>query len=290
MDVLPDGAEKYRLIKALRPFSYSVALVSCGLGSLIAAVQEDGNVIRAVLVIVAGILLQAASNLANDYEDIDHWRHYPNIKASAVVRRIRFNFILAGILVLIAVFIGIMFASDVGWPLLVLGAVGIIGGYSYTGEPIHYKLLGLGVLGVFLFTGVLMVTGAYYAVAGVWNNQMIWISIPVSMLASALLMSNEIRDYQEDKKASIGTLIVRIGINRGKYLYVVMIAGVYPVSGCLYMAGLIHHFAYLLPSLLFMVQLLKRLLLSSSDELWRVPPLTGRFFMIFGVSFILSAI
>ncbi|MDP0563120.1 MAG: prenyltransferase [Candidatus Endonucleobacter sp. (ex Gigantidas childressi)] len=281
--------DKYRLIRALRPFSYSVALVNCGLGVALACFHGKGDPLRAILVIVAGVLLQAATNLANDYADIGFWMKHSGVMVGGVVKQIRLNCFLAILLTVIAITIGIWLSLQVGWYLLALGAVGVFGGYSYTGEPIHYKRLGLGVFAAFVFTGVLMVVGSNYAVCGVWDTKVILISIPVSLLSSALLFSNEIRDYTDDLSCSIRTMTVRVGIRLAKLVYGLLLFAVYPVSLWLSWKGWVNNLLYLLPSLLFIWQPIWLLLKSTEDsQLIRLPPLTGRFFLCFGVGFILS--
>ncbi|WP_257284416.1 prenyltransferase [Endozoicomonas sp. SESOKO1] len=291
MDALDLNPDKYRLARALRPFSYSVALVTCGIGVVLAYQQGVGNWRRALLVMLAGVLLQAASNLANDHADVVLWKKRSGELAKQVVKQIHRNFILAGFCALIACIMGLLLVIDVGWPLLLLGVSGVVGGYFYTGEPIVYKHRGWGVPAVFLLTGVLMVSGAFYAVGGYWNNDVVWISIPVSLLASALLLSNEIRDYLDDISHNIRTLSVRIGLFKAKCLYAVLLLAGFPLSFMLYYFGELNNPLYLLIALPFTITPLKLLANHSGDaEMVRLPPLTGRYFIIFGLGFILSVV
>lgn len=293
METLDLNPDKYRLVIALRPFSYSVTLVTCGLGVVLAYKQGNGHGLRALLVILAGVLLQAACNLANDYADIALWRKHSGELSRQVVQRIKLNFTLAGIFSFLACLMGLWLVKEVGWPLLLLGVFGVVGGYFYTGEPVNYKQRGWGGVAVFLFTGVLMVSGAYYAVGGVWSNEVVWISIPVSLLASALILSNEIRDYQDDINHNIRTLTVRIGLQKGKWLYAVLLLAVFPLSLLLYYLGGLSNPLYLLIALPFVIQLLMFLSNQSGDaamDMRRLPPLTGRFFLLFGLGFILSIV
>ncbi len=283
--------EKYRLIRALRPFSYSVALVTCGLGVALAYEQGRGNLLRAVLVMMAGVLLQAASNLANDHADLALWRHRYDTQSAQAVKQIKRNFLLAGICALIASAMGLVLVWQVGWPLLVLGVFGVLGGYFYTGEPVNYKQRGLGVPAVFLLTGVLMVSGTYYGVSGVWSYWIGLISIPVSLLASALLLANEIRDYNEDLDHNIQTLTVRMGLSASKKLYVAVVISVFPVSLLLYGLDAIHSPCWLLPPLLFVPRPLTLLNPRCKNKAAKqLPPVTGRFFMVFGICFILAVL
>ncbi|WP_299735446.1 prenyltransferase [uncultured Endozoicomonas sp.] len=291
MDALDLNPDKYRLARALRPFSYSVALVTCGLGVVLAYQQGYGDWLRALLVMLAGVLLQAASNLANDHADVVLWKKRSGELARQVVKQIHRNFILAGVCAFIACLMGLWLVIEVGWPLLLLGVFGVVGGYFYTGEPVVYKHRGWGVPAVFLFTGVLMVSGAFYAVGGVWSNEVLWISIPVSLLASALLLSNEIRDYLDDLGHNIRTLTVRTGIKFSKRLYATVLLAVFPFSVLLFWLGELHNPLYLIIPLPFVFTPLKLLANHSGDaEMVRLPPLTGQFFMVFGVCFILAVV
>ena len=291
MDTLHLNPDKYRLVKALRPFSYSVALVTCGLGIALAYSHGLGDGVRSVLVLVAGVLLQAASNLANDHADISLWRKRSGELSQQVIQQIKRNFLLACLLVLVACMIGLWLVMQVGWSLLLLGIFGVLGGYSYTGEPMNYKQRGWGVPAVFLFTGILMVSGSYFAVSGQWNSQIIWISIPVSVLASALLMANETRDYLDDLSCNIRTLTVRIGFEKAKVLYAILLIMVYPLSFYFFLDGGIKNISFLLPSLVFVWQPIRLLSHGPGDsQMIRLPPLTGRFFMVFGCGFIFSVL
>ena len=291
MEMSYPSPEKYQLIKALRPFSYSVALITCGLGIALAGSTGQGDWLRSLLVIMAGVLLQAASNLANDYADLYYWKQRTGRIAQQVIKQIRKNCVLAVVFTFTACVIGIWLAMEVGWPLFLLGVLGVVGGYSYTGKPIQYKTLGLGIPAVFVFTGVLMVAGAYYAVSGEWSNQAVLISIPVSLLSSALLFANEIRDYLEDREAATRTLTVRTGFTRAKIFYALCLFAIYPISFYLYNLGLIISPFFLLPSLIFLWQPLSLLNCQPNDlRLLRLPPVTGQFFLFFGSGFILSVL
>ena len=291
MDTTHLNPDKYRLIKALRPFSYSVALITCGLGVALAYSHNLGDGLRSLMVIFAGVFLQAASNLANDHADIALWRKRSGDLSQQVIRHIQRNFLLAGIFVLVASLMGLWLVSQVGWPLLLLGILGVLGGYSYTGEPLNYKQRGWGVPAVFLLTGVLMVAGSYYAVSGEWSNQMMLLSVPVSLLASALLLANETRDYLDDLNCNIRTLTVRIGFEKAKVLYAILLLVVYPLSFYFFLNGGISNLLYLLPSLAFVWQPVRLLFYGPGDmQLVCLPPLTGRFFMVFGLGFIYSVL
>ncbi len=279
--------DKYHFIKALRPFSFSVALISCGLGIAIAFARGEGDWLRAIDIVLCGLLLQGASNLANDYADIQFWSNSNHPDEEGVIRRIKNNFCFAGIFTLTAIVMGLWLVSQVGWELFVLAIFGITAGYFYTGEPVVYKHRGLGVPAVFILTGVLMVSGSYFGMTGVWDNQVAMISIPVSLLTAALLVANEIRDYVDDQNDGIQTLTVRMGFDLARTVYIILLFAVYPISITLYLYDFLQQPAFLLASLLVVWQPIKLLNFEEgSAALKKLPPLTGRFFLVFGLGFI----
>ena len=131
--------DKYRFVRALRPFLFSVALITWGLGVTLAFSRDHGNIFRALLVICAGVLLQAARNLANDHADLDLWRNKTGPLAQEAISKIRFNFLIGGLFTLLASLIGLFLVMQVGWELLVFGVCGVLAGYFYTGDPVQYK-------------------------------------------------------------------------------------------------------------------------------------------------------
>lgn len=226
-------------LRAFRFISLIIAVVSCGTG--IAYAWSDGlfNPRYALLVMLGGILLQAGVNLVNDYfeyraRNIED--KFPDLKLYGEVRdRLEKIIYITGLVCFAAaVPIGLYFVSFRGLPMLILGTVGIFGGYFYTCEPFNYKRRGLAVLFVFFLMGVFLVAGSYYAVSGTLRPEILLASLPISALVSHLLLCNELRDWEYDTDRGHRTLTVRIGYRGGVALY----------------AGLLL-FAYLFPFLLW---------------------------------------
>jgi 1,4-dihydroxy-2-naphthoate octaprenyltransferase len=111
-----------------------------------------------------------------------------------------------------------------GAVILLVGAVSIAAGVLYTGGPRPYGYAGLGEAFVFLFFGLVAVNGSYY----VQLERLDWLpfllSISVGSLATAILVVNNVRDIDTDRRAGKRTLAVRIGRRRSRDLYVAMIA------------------------------------------------------------------
>jgi 1,4-dihydroxy-2-naphthoate octaprenyltransferase len=186
---------------------------------------------------------------------------------------------------LLAVLIGLYMVSLRGWPLLLLGLVGVLGAWGYTGGQINYKSRGLGILLVFLLMGVLLIGGAYYVVTGDYSLRVFWLSLPFSLLSSLLLLSNELRDYETDLAEGIRTLSVRLGYDFGVRLYYGLSAAIYLVSVLLYQAGLLQGLWLLLVTAIALWQPF-RLLRSPPGMRQRLTPLTGRLYLLFSLAFI----
>ncbi|MCK5893020.1 MAG: prenyltransferase [Endozoicomonadaceae bacterium] len=277
-----DILHKYHFLKALRPFSFSVALMSCGLGVTLAYQDGYGDAIRAILVMVVGVLLQAATNLFNDYADIHYWQDKTTALAGRVIHRIRRNALYALLLLLLACVLALYLVSYAGWLLLLIGLIGVAGGYFYTAEPINFKERGLGLVTVFVFTGLLLVEGAYMAVSGQWSSHTLLLAVPLSIISCLVLLANELRDVEEDTQRNIKTFTVRFGYASGRRLYVCLFTFLLLLVVWLVMNGIIVEPRWLLPSVVCLFWPI-RLLFSDQKVLTRLPPLTGRVLLVFGL-------
>ena len=99
--------------------------------------------------------------------------------------------------------------------------------------------------------GVFMITGSFYAITGTISKEIVLISIPVSLLVSAILLTNELRDYEADKSHDLKTLVVRCGLLTGKILYILLVLLAYIVSIILFFNGLFPHLYFIFLGLPF---------------------------------------
>ncbi|MER3329719.1 MAG: 1,4-dihydroxy-2-naphthoate octaprenyltransferase, partial [Candidatus Kapaibacterium sp.] len=114
-----------------------------------------------------------------------------------------------------------------GLPILYLGLFGIAGGVFYTGKPIGYKYVALGDMLVFLLMGPLMVVGSYFSLTGMFEWNVIIVSIPIGFLVTAILNANNIRDIKHDSEANVKTLATLLGIDAAKKEYYFLVFGAY---------------------------------------------------------------
>ena len=111
----------------------------------------------------------------------------------------------------LAVLAGSYLIATAGWELLLVGVASILAGVLYTGGPRPYGYEGLGEVFVFLFFGVVAVAGSYFAQVEQLEWEALVLAVPVGLLASAILVVNNVRDLETDRRAGKRTLAVRLG-------------------------------------------------------------------------------
>ena len=244
--------------RAFRAPSLVIAAVSCALGVALAFRAGAWDWINAVAVIVCGLALQSGVNLVNDFFEFMQGKVEDKAQNLGFSRSDRITLEWLIFLVGLAFFgfaglVGLFIAWRTGWPVIVLGAGGFLGGFFYTGEPLNYKRRGLAVPIVFFLMGVAMIAGSYYAVARSFSWDIVAISVPVSFLVSLILLTNELRDFEADTSFGVRTLTVRIGYAGGVRLYCVLLVLAYGSPALLSAAGLFSHLWYIFLALPFTV-------------------------------------
>ena len=227
---------------ALRVFSLSLAFASTTYGIIAAYINgyfKANNtyymIFLVAIITIAGLASQAGANLINDFFEGSF--KYPNQDSKTInflnMKRTYFDVFvfLSGIAaLLLACLIGLYLIYRTNIWMLVIGLIGVIGSYAYTGEPFVYKRKGLGVPLSFILMGPLMSLGSYYAISASFSITPILLSLPTSLLIPALMISNEMRDYLRDQKFAMGTMTVRIGAKPSKILFISLMIGVYVLT------------------------------------------------------------
>jgi len=219
---------------AARPRTLPAAIAPVLVGTA-AAVFAHGDLPRwggFLAALVASILIQIGTNLANDYSDARRGadsadRLGPVRVTSAGLITPRRVLTATWIAFGLAALLGIYLAWLAGWIIILVGIVSIAAGFLYTGGPKPYGYAGLGEVFVFLFFGLVSVNGSYY----VQLEELAWLpfglSVAVGMLSTAILVVNNVRDIDSDRRANKNTLAVRIGRDRTRRLYVVLVLGAF---------------------------------------------------------------
>ena len=180
------------------------------------------------------IFIQIGTNLANDYSDAKRGADTADrlgpvrVTSAGLVtpqRVLTATWIAFGI----AVACGIYLATVAGAVILVIGAFSIAAGVLYTGGPRPYGYAGLGEVFVFLFFGLVAVNGSYYVQVEQLDALPLGLSISVGFLATAILVVNNVRDIDTDRRAQKTTLAVRMGRENAVVLYRMLVLGAYLV-------------------------------------------------------------
>ncbi len=200
-----------------------------------AAAVEVSDEIRVgafIAALVGSVFIQIGTNLANDYSDARRGADTADrlgpvrVTSSGLVapRRV---LVATWVAFAVAVAAGIYLATVAGVVILIVGAASILAGVLYTGGPRPYGYEGLGELFVFLFFGLVAVNGSYY----VQLERLDWLpfglSFAVGFLATAILVVNNVRDLDTDRRAGKMTLAVRLGRRRTRSLYALLIAAAF---------------------------------------------------------------
>ena len=216
---------------ATRPATLPAAAVPVFVGA--AAALSEGAAFRPLVftvTLIAALLIQVGTNFANDYSDFrrgaDHEGRLGPVRVTqsglltqdAVRRGIAVAFGLALVAGLYLVWVG-------GWPILLIGLLSIVCGIAYTGGPWPLGYHGLGDLFVFVFFGVVAVTGTAYLQSGEWSPFALALSIPIGLLVTNILVVNNLRDRPTDLAANKRTLATRLG-DRGSRVQYALLTGI----------------------------------------------------------------
>jgi 1,4-dihydroxy-2-naphthoate octaprenyltransferase len=118
----------------------------------------------------------------------------------------------------IALILGIYICMNSSWWLALIGGIGMLIGYLYTGGPLPIAYTPFGELLSGLCMGSIFILISFYIQTGTLNVQSILLSIPIGILVGAINLSNNIRDIEEDIKGGRRTLAILIGRKRAVYL------------------------------------------------------------------------
>ena len=226
-------------IEELRAPFFTASIIPVILGTAIAwKINGTINWKYFILALIAGMLMHAGTNVANDY--FDHKSGNDEINKEYIrpftggSRMIQKNLltpkeVLSESLVCFALgcLIGLYLVYERGIFILWLGLIGIISGFFYTAPPFKWGNKGIGELVVGLNFGVLMCLGAYYVQTQSVSIIPVVASIPVTLLIALVLYVNEFPDYNADKAVGKNHLVVRLGREKAVIGYIVGIVLVY---------------------------------------------------------------
>ncbi len=223
---------------AARPWSLTAAFVPVGIGSLLAVAQGYPLLWgRFAVTMVAGILIQVATNFFNTYGDfksgVDSEQHADDITLVKGLLKPQQVYRAGWLTLVVVVALGIILTAWCGWQLLVFGVLGVIGACMYTTSPCPLKYSARGPLAVFFLMGPLMVMPSYFIQTGEITAFSFWVSIPIACLVTGIMHANDIRDIENDRGCKIRTVSMILGRRRALWMLAWLYIVAFIASGVL---------------------------------------------------------
>ncbi len=213
---------------AARPWTLPASLAPIIVGSAVAWHEGGFHVLTALMALLTALLLQIAANFANDAIDFKRGtdteeRVGPTRITSAGYVSYEGVMRATAMALGLAVLTGLYLVLRGGWPFLLLGLFAVIAAVAYTGGPFPISYLGLGEIFVFLFFGLIAVTGTAYLQTGEITALSLWSSLIPGALIVGILIVNNYRDLDGDRVAGKRTVAVRIGPEKTRLEYALML-------------------------------------------------------------------
>jgi 1,4-dihydroxy-2-naphthoate octaprenyltransferase len=215
-------------VMAARLRTLPAAVAPVLVGTALAGTEDRFRVGAFIAALLGAIFIQVGTNLSNDHSDARRGADTEDrlgpvrVTAGGLVpprQVLMATYITFGL----AVLCGAYLVYVAGPLLLAIGAASILAGVLYTGGPRPYGYEGLGEVFVFLFFGIVAVTGSYFVQQETLEWEAFALAVPVGLLAAAILVVNNVRDIDTDRRAGKRTLAVRLGRPRTRMLYSVML-------------------------------------------------------------------
>jgi 1,4-dihydroxy-2-naphthoate octaprenyltransferase len=234
------GVRIWLMAARLRTLPAAIAPVL--VGTALAGNAHIFHPLRFIAALIGAIFIQVGTNLSNDYSDARRGADTEDrlgpvrVTAGGLVppgRVLVATYLSFGV----AVLAGIYLIAVAGWELLLVGAASILAGVLYTGGPRPYGYEGLGELFVFLFFGIVAVAGSYFVQVRHVSWEAFALAVPVGLLASAILVVNNFRDIDTDRRAGKRTLAVRLGRERTRALFAAVVYLAYLLAPVTWILG-----------------------------------------------------
>ncbi len=215
-------------LMAARPRTLPAAIAPVLVGTALAGFLHVFHPLRFVAALLGALFIQVGTNLSNDYSDA---RRGADTEDRLGPVRVTAGGLVPPRQVLIATYVsfglavvaGAYLIAVAGWQLLIVGAASILAGVGYTGGPRPYGYEGLGEAFVFLFFGVVAVAGSFFVQVTHLDWEAFALSVPVGLLAAAILVVNNVRDIDSDRRAGKRTLAVKLGRARTREMFAAVV-------------------------------------------------------------------
>ena len=234
-------------VLATRPWSFTMSILSVGLGTAVAAEQGPIAWPWVLLTAAGAVLIHAAGNVLNDYFDskngVDQpdsptalYRPHPVMSGMMSPRTLLGE---ALVLLALAATAGIVLTVHRSGHVLWMALLGLALTFAYTARPIALKYRALGEFAVFLIWGPLMVAGAYAVQRDALSLDALVVSVPFGALVALVLLANNLRDIDHDGRTGIRTLGTHLGLEHGLRLFTGLMLSAYAYTLVAVLSGLL---------------------------------------------------
>lgn len=286
----PSSRSLQAWLLAIRPKTLPAGMVPVVLGSALAAADGSFRPLSAGIALVCALGIQVATNFINEIYDFRKGadtteRLGPVRSVAAGLIREETMIRVSAVLLTVIFLLGLYLVSVAGWPILLVGVLSLLFAWAYTGGPYPIAYSGFGDLFVFIFFGLVAVSGTYYV-------QTLRLDIPVLLAAAApgafsvnILLVNNIRDIETDRRVGKMTLPVRIGRERARQLYLLLLVVAYLVPVLVWLKGYSIWGMFSLFSAPLAIQVAGNLYASEGEALNDVLAGTGKVMTLHGLLF-----
>tara|TARA_X000001036_G_scaffold101998_2_gene95285 strand:- start:388 stop:1254 length:867 start_codon:yes stop_codon:yes gene_type:complete len=225
-----------RWVIASRPKTMTAAIAPVLLGSALAYYESAFDIITFLFILVSACLIQLGTNFTNDL--FDYIKGTDNNDRLGPKRAMQAGLISKSemkkaifIVFSLSICFGFYLALLGGWVIVGIGLVSILFAILYTGGPYPLAYNGLGDVFVFIFFGLIAVSGTYYLYTDYFSINSFIIGSSAGCLATAILVVNNLRDVDNDKECGKNTLAVYFGkkFTQFEYLLLMIIAYIIPI-------------------------------------------------------------
>jgi 1,4-dihydroxy-2-naphthoate octaprenyltransferase len=234
-------------VMAARPQTLPAAAAPVIVGTGLAVGAGTFAPLPALAALIGALLIQVGTNFANDYYDArsgvdsDDREGFTRVTQSGLIAPAKVRWAMIGTFTL-SILVGIYLVRVGGLPIVVIGLASVAAGILYAGGPYPLGSYGLGDLFVFVFFGLVAVTGTYYVQAaatapafplrpppGTLPVAAVVASLPAAALSTNILVVNNVRDLETDRAAGKRSLAVLIGYRWSRVEFLLLLGMAYTV-------------------------------------------------------------
>ncbi|GAB6891901.1 1,4-dihydroxy-2-naphthoate polyprenyltransferase [Geobacillus stearothermophilus] len=247
----PPARRDWRVFWRLtRPHTLTAAFVPVCVGTVLAMGETSVNWLLFVAMMAASLLIQAATNMFNEYYDYKRGLDSPESVGigGAIVRdglKPKTVLALAFACFGAAMLIGVYICAQSSWWLALVGTVCMAAGYFYTGGPVPIAYTPFGELAAGFFMGFMIILISFFIQTGGVSKEAVLVAIPVAIFIGAILLANNIRDLDGDREKGRKTLAILIGRDWAIRVLAMMFAAAFLWTVALVLLGIVPFWAML---------------------------------------------